>query len=107
VTFDEILPAVKTGGRATRGEWNKRLADLRGCWLELACPSLPDGRPLMPVLVVAYPGESPVLRPFAGANWDLLAEDWELLLADSPGRSRTIADGDGRPWTRVILLRWP
>ena len=76
MTFEEILPAVKAGGRARRAIWG-------GPWLELARPSLPDGRPLMPQLVIAYPGDDGVVRPFAGANWDLLADDWALLGAAS------------------------
>ena len=79
MTFEEILPAVKAGGKARRAVWDGRRADWCGSWLELARPALPDGRPLMPQLVVGFPDEDHVMRPFAGANWDLLAEDWELL----------------------------
>jgi hypothetical protein len=74
VTFEEILPAVKAGGKARRALWDGRGRGWAGCWLELVSLS----RPLTPQLVIGYPDED-VLRPFAGANWDLLADDWELL----------------------------
>ena len=80
MTFDEILPAVKAGGRARRKAWEGIRADWQGSWIEVVQPPpLPDGRTLMPLLMVGYPDEGHVLRPFAGANWDLLAGDWELL----------------------------
>ena len=79
MTFEEILPAVKAGGRARRRVWDGRRADWEGCWLELVRPSLPGGRTLMALLVIGYPGEDHMVRPFGGANWDLLADDWELL----------------------------
>ena len=74
MTFEEILPAVKDGGKAKRALWGSRGPGWAGCWLELVALS----RPLTPQLVISYPDED-VLRPFAGANGDLLAEDWELL----------------------------
>ena len=72
MTFEEILPAVKAGGRAKRALWDGR--GWAGGWLEMVSIS----RPLTPQLVISYPDED-VLRPFSGANWDLLADDWELL----------------------------
>jgi hypothetical protein len=76
VTFEEALTAVKGGQRVRRKVW----ADFhRGLYLELVHPVLPgDPRQLMPVLAVWADG---VLRPFAGANWDLLAGDWEIVPA--------------------------
>lgn len=78
MTFEEILPAVKSGRKAQRAVWDGRGTGWRGCWLELTRPSLADGRTLMPLLAIGYPDEG-MLRPFAGANWDLLADDWELV----------------------------
>lgn len=37
----------------------------------------PDGRQCMEQLMIGY-ADSGILRPFAGANWDLLADDWEI-----------------------------
>ena len=82
MTFEEILPAVKAGGRARRALWADRAEHLGDMWKGLEVelvqpPPLPDGRPFMPQLMAE--GEDGVLRPFSGANWDLLADDWELL----------------------------
>jgi hypothetical protein len=74
MTFDEILPAVKAGGKARRAEWARREWS---CWIELVHPELPDGRALMPLLVIGR-RDDVTMRPFAGSNWDLLAGDWEL-----------------------------
>lgn len=77
MTFEDILPAVKAGGKATRALWTACDGKV-GRAVELAQPlPLPDGRPFMPQLVAE--DENGILRPFSGANWDLLADDWELL----------------------------
>jgi uncharacterized protein DUF2829 len=77
MTFDEILPVVKAGGKAQRAIWASRYGP--DAALELVhSPELADGRRVMPVLVIGY-GDSGVLRPFTGANWDLLADDWEIV----------------------------
>jgi hypothetical protein len=77
VTFEEILPAVKAGGKAARAYWAAR-PGWRGLAVELVQPPpLPDGREFMPQLAVE--GEDGILRPFSYADWDLLADDWELL----------------------------
>ena len=68
--FGKALEHVRAGGKARRPTWDQ------GVTLELVSPSLPDGRPLMPLLVIDREGQP--LRPFGGAGWDLLAEDWEL-----------------------------
>jgi len=71
VTFDEILPAVKAGGKARRKLW----ADLDGrvgSWIELVTVDGFGG-----VLAGPLPGGGYVL--FSGANWDILADDWEIL----------------------------
>jgi len=44
--------------------------------MEMVQPVLSDGRPIMPLLVIA--DEDGILRPFGGAIWDLFADDWEL-----------------------------
>ena len=73
--FTEALTAAKAGKKVRRALW----ADLPpyGAWMELATATTGDGREIMPQLVIGYPGGG-ILRPFAGANWDLLADDWEI-----------------------------
>lgn len=71
MTFDEILPAVRAGGRARRALWTE-LGGRAGTWLQmvildeigpaLACP-LPDGGMVL----------------FACSQQDILADDWEIL----------------------------
>lgn len=75
MTFEEILPAVKSGKKARRQIW-ARMPPHSSTVLELVHPSVPDGRQVMPILMLEYQG---VLRPFGGAIWDLLADDWEVL----------------------------
>ena len=71
--FEDALRAVKDGKKARRQIWRAR--GLAG-WLEMVQPVLSDGRPIMPLLVMT--DEAGIVRPFAGAIWDLLADDWEL-----------------------------
>lgn len=74
MTFDEVLPLLRGGKKVRRRVW---AGHLEGTWVDLVTfPQLPDGRQPMPQLMVEYP--SGVLRPFAGANWDLLEDDWEV-----------------------------
>lgn len=72
MTFEEILPAVKAGGKARRPLWAElggriathlELVTLDGFGRVLACP---------------VAGRSGYLL-FTCSQWDLLAEDWELL----------------------------
>lgn len=69
--FSDALRAVKDGKRVRRAVWHDN-PDRWGCWVELA-----DVPPVGDVLLVGYvDGAS---RLFAGANWDLLADDWEIV----------------------------
>lgn len=71
MTFDEILPVIRAGGKARRRLWAE-LSGHVGIHIELltldklgpalGCP-LPDGRTVL----------------FASSQWDILADDWELL----------------------------
>jgi Protein of unknown function (DUF2829) len=78
MTFEEILPIVKAGGKAQRQVWAHEggLPSRRNMILELVHPSAPDGRQVMPQLLIC--AADGVLRPFGGATWDLLADDWEF-----------------------------
>jgi hypothetical protein len=76
--FSAALLAVKEGKRVTRTVWLDGQTSWKGAYLELVQVHASDGRTVMPVLMVGYLNEPRVLRPFSGANWDLLAEDWEI-----------------------------
>lgn len=78
--FSDALRAVRDGKKARRAVWASGRPDWRGIALELV-QVIPanDGRSVMPVLMISYPGNEQPLRPFSGANWDLLADDWEIL----------------------------
>ena len=71
MTFEEILPAVKAGGKARRALWAElggrvathlELVTLDGFGSVLACPTA-GGRS----------------RLYTCSQWDILADDWELL----------------------------
>ena len=74
MNFSDALTAVKAGKRVRRAAWT---GTHRGLWLELVHPHLADGRVMMPAL--AEPGMNGTLRPFAAANDDLLADDWDVI----------------------------
>jgi hypothetical protein len=65
--FSEALRIVKAGGRARRKIWPQHGA--WGVWMVMR--ELPG----VTALVVEYGDGS--IQLFAGANWDLLADDWE------------------------------
>jgi hypothetical protein len=73
--FSDALSTLRQGGRVRRkmwsGLWNSDV------WLEIVPETRePDrGRVLTEQLMIVHPDG--VMRPFAGANWDLLADDWE------------------------------
>ena len=71
--FSDALRAVRNGQRATRAIWARPPLD---GWLELQ--SFP-GTQITDQLMIAYPDGT--RRPFAGANWDLLSDDWSVFTA--------------------------
>lgn len=77
--FSDALRAAKEGKRVRRAIWKpggeRDFAAI--LHIELVSVAAQDGRECMPQLLCQDPA-SGILRPFAGANWDLLAEDWEL-----------------------------
>jgi hypothetical protein len=80
VDFSDALKLVKDGKRVRRALWRDRPERGYGGFLELVTPAALADREFMPQLVVIY-GDEAVVRPFAGANWDLLADDWEIAEA--------------------------
>jgi Protein of unknown function (DUF2829) len=77
MNFSEALVALKEGKRVYREIWNTERLFLSRLTVELVQPlPLPDGREFTPQLVV-FDGK--LLRPFSGANWDILEEDdWRI-----------------------------
>jgi hypothetical protein len=72
--FSDALTELKAGRKVRRTAW---AGTHRGLTVELLRPNVADGRHLMPQLLVQ--DETGILRPFSGANWDLLADDWEVV----------------------------
>jgi hypothetical protein len=81
MTFEQVLPLVKQGHLACRRLWLDSGGYRAAMTLELVQPVLADGRPLMPQLVIN--STDGIVRPFGGANWDLLADDWELVTGEA------------------------
>ena len=78
VDFSDALEAVKDGFKVRRVAWKPGGARDQGiAHLELVSVAATDGRACMPQLLCADAATG-ILRPFAGANWDLLADDWEV-----------------------------
>jgi len=74
VDFSEALRELKAGKCVARKYWLEAYRH-SGAYLKLVV--LPDPG-FMPQLLVRYRDEK-VWRPFAGANWDLLSEDWQIV----------------------------
>lgn len=78
MNFEDALTCVKQGGRVRRELWERGVNDLVGTQLELVHFDDYQGIEVMPMLMIRRTNENPLTwRPFSGANWDLLAEDWE------------------------------
>lgn len=76
MNFSEALTELRAGQKVRRALWSSTPMT-RAVHVELLEPELADGRALMPQLLVQ--SDDGILRPFSGANWDLLAEDWEVV----------------------------
>jgi len=77
MNFSEALTEIKAGKKVRRAAWDEG-GVLRGLTIELVqVVSANDGRPVMPLLLGQ--GRDGVLRSFAVAQWDLLADDWEVV----------------------------
>jgi hypothetical protein len=72
VNFGDALQAVKDGKAAYRPVWKEipRFGD------ELFAAETTAGGSTFRQLLIRYADGS--VKAFAGANWDLLAEDWEI-----------------------------
>jgi len=77
MTFEEVLPALKAGKRAKRDLWAE-LNGKVGDWLELVTSMTAGERDIIPSLMMWNTGGNS-LRPWGGANRDVLADDWEIL----------------------------
>ena len=71
--FSDALRGIKAGKRAYRKVWGEA-ERVSGAWVSLYKPEDPR---VDPVIMVGYPDDE-ALRVFAGSNWDLLADDWEI-----------------------------
>lgn len=71
--FSDALRAVKDGRRVRRKLW-RELDGRVGAWLELVTA---DQVGEVLACLIAEPDGSVVMRLFACAQWDILAEDWE------------------------------
>jgi len=76
VNFSEALRHIRSGKRVRRALWGTPEYSADGKWLELATLRDEQGNS-EECLVVRFPDGS--FRLFAGANWDLIAEDWGLV----------------------------
>jgi hypothetical protein len=63
---------MKAGKRVTRAVWASGRDDWHGAFAEIR--EVPGYEPQ---IMVGYAGGTP--RPFAGAQWDLLSDDWQVL----------------------------
>jgi hypothetical protein len=73
--FSDALRAVKEGKRVRRALWQE-LDGRVGSWMELV-PTDQVGEVL--ACPVAVPDGGTVLLLFTCSQWDLLAEDWEIV----------------------------
>ncbi len=76
MNFSEVLRHVMSGKRVRRALWGTPECSAIGKWLELATLRDEHGNS-EECLVVRFTDGS--FRLFYGANWDLCAEDWELV----------------------------
>lgn len=72
--FSDALREMKAGEKARRVIW--RGNSLYGpATMEIMTLTTPDGRPVQQ-LMVCRPG---AVFPFAGSQWDILSDDWEIV----------------------------
>jgi hypothetical protein len=72
--FGAALTAMREGKAIRRPGWRGLPSDTGIPFARII--QLDDNR-FEPMIIVSYPGRS-VCRPFAGMQWDLLADDWEI-----------------------------
>jgi hypothetical protein len=74
VDFGGALHAMKDG----KGVWRTVWGTSRENWYGACMRIVEIGAPYEPQIMVEY-RDSEVKRPFAGSQWDLLADDWEIV----------------------------
>jgi hypothetical protein len=73
--FGDALKAMKAGKRVRRAVWESGRESWQGAYM-----SVRDlGQPYEPQIIFAYEDKGRPPRPFSGGQWDLLADDWEIL----------------------------
>ena len=74
--FADALRAMKQGKKVTRAAWQEKqeLARMKTAYMAL----FHFDPPFEPQLMIGYPDDTPI-RPFAGAQWDILSNDWEIV----------------------------
>lgn len=71
MTFEEALPGVKQGKKASRDNWNGK-----GMWIALQSPD-ENSKMRRPYLYMSpIDGE---LVPWVASQTDILADDWDLV----------------------------
>lgn len=74
MTFDEVLPALREGGRTRRGRWTGKWSG----WLEMTQPGpAADGR-AFDRAIFFWNDHDKIFRTWV-ASWDVVADDWEIL----------------------------
>lgn len=71
--FSDALREVKAGRRVAREMWTEVPRYGRAVFLM----KFPEEMQVTDQLMMTCPDG--VIRPFAGANWDLLADDWNIV----------------------------
>ncbi len=75
--FSDVLTGLEQGRKFRRRLWEV----LGPGWLELLHFGDHQGVPVQPLLMICRQRQDGwIWYPFSGANWDLLADDWEEVL---------------------------
>ena len=82
VDFSDALRAMKDGKKVQRALWagnpETRFGDIYAMIVEVTFRRGTVSSPSEPQIVIGYPDQD-VLRPFAGTQWDILCDDWEII----------------------------
>jgi hypothetical protein len=74
MNFGDTLQLLREGNAVRRPGWQGLPTDTSRPYIHLTHPEGFDE-----MITVSYPGRE-IQRPFAGAQWDLLADDWEIVV---------------------------
>jgi len=75
--FSDALRAMKDGKKVQRALWVEN-RNIYAMIVEVTFRRGAASSPSEPQIVIGHPGQD-VLRPFAGAQWDLLSDDWDII----------------------------